>query len=56
MTDPDLADATYIELLTPEIVEEILIKEKAGSDSADLGRPDGALEPRRGVGRARHPR
>ena len=28
MTDPDLADATYIEPITPEIVEKIIIKEK----------------------------
>ncbi|OKL45462.1 carbamoyl-phosphate synthase large subunit [Pseudovibrio exalbescens] len=28
MTDPDLADATYIEPITPEIVEQIIAKEK----------------------------
>lgn len=28
MTDPELADATYIEPLTPEILEKIIIKEK----------------------------
>src|SRR5215210_601841 len=28
MTDPEMADATYIEPLTPEIVEAIIIKEK----------------------------
>jgi carbamoyl-phosphate synthase large subunit len=28
MTDPELADATYIEPLTPELVEAIIIKEK----------------------------
>ena len=28
MTDPELADATYVEPLTPETVEQILIKEK----------------------------
>lgn len=28
MTDPSLADSTYIEPLTPEIVEKIIIKEK----------------------------
>ncbi len=28
MTDPSLADATYIEPITPEMVEKILIKEK----------------------------
>src|SRR5712672_2032497 len=29
MTDPDLADATYIEPITPEFVEKIIIREKA---------------------------
>lgn len=28
MTDPDLADATYIEPLTPEIVEKVIIEER----------------------------
>ena len=28
MTDPELADATYVEPLTPEMVEAIIIKEK----------------------------
>ncbi|MFO0388739.1 MAG: carbamoyl-phosphate synthase large subunit [Alphaproteobacteria bacterium] len=28
MTDPDLADATYIEPITPEMVEKIIVKEK----------------------------
>src|ERR1700678_4284387 len=28
MTDPDLADATYIEPITPEIVEMIIAKER----------------------------
>src|SRR5215213_7216865 len=28
MTDPQFADATYIEPLTPEIVEQIIIREK----------------------------
>jgi carbamoyl-phosphate synthase large subunit len=28
MTDPELADATYIEPITPEIVEKIIVKEK----------------------------
>ena len=29
MTDPDLADATYVEPITPEIVEKIIAKERA---------------------------
>ena len=28
MTDPEFADATYIEPITPEIIEKIVIKEK----------------------------
>jgi carbamoyl-phosphate synthase large subunit len=28
MTDPDLADATYIEPITPDIVEQIIVREK----------------------------
>ena len=28
MTDPDLADATYVEPITPEIAEKIIAKEK----------------------------
>ncbi len=29
MTDPDMADATYVEPITPEIVEKIIAREKA---------------------------
>jgi carbamoyl-phosphate synthase large subunit len=28
MTDPELADATYVEPLTPEMIEQIIVKEK----------------------------
>jgi carbamoyl-phosphate synthase large subunit len=28
MTDPDLADATYVEPITPEIVAKIIVKER----------------------------
>ncbi len=28
MTDPDFADATYIEPITPEVIETIIAKEK----------------------------
>jgi len=28
MTDPDLADATYVEPITPEVVEKIIAKER----------------------------
>ena len=49
MTDPDLADATYIEPITPEMVEKIIAKERPGRPAADHGRPDGA-EHRAGAG------
>ena len=42
MTDPDLADATYIEPITPEIVAKIIEKERPGCAPADHGRADGA--------------
>ncbi len=42
MTDPDLADATYIEPITPEIVEQIIARERA------RGHPIGALLPTMG--------
>src|SRR6187431_2751753 len=37
MTDPELADATYIEPLTPEILEEIIAKEKPEAILPTLG-------------------
>jgi len=37
MTDPEFADATYIEPITPEIIEKILIKEKPDAILATLG-------------------
>ncbi len=42
MTDPDLADATYIEPITPEIVELIIARERRG------GHPISALLPTMG--------
>jgi carbamoyl-phosphate synthase large subunit len=42
MTDPELADATYIEPITPEMVEKIIAREKAN------GHPIGALLPTMG--------
>ena len=42
MTDPDLADATYIEPITPEIVAQIIAKERPDALLADHGRPDRA--------------
>ena len=44
MTDPDLADATYIEPITPEIVAKIIAKERSPAirAAADHGRADRA--------------
>jgi carbamoyl-phosphate synthase large subunit len=42
MTDPDLADATYIEPITPAIVERIIVRER------DCGYPIDALLPTMG--------
>ena len=37
MTDPEFADATYIEPITPEIIEQIILKEKPTAILATLG-------------------
>src|SRR5947209_19183674 len=37
MTDPELADATYVEPLTPEIVERIIEKERPDAVLPTLG-------------------
>src|SRR6187401_1487248 len=37
MTDPEFADRTYIEPITPEIVEKIIIKEKPDALLPTLG-------------------
>jgi carbamoyl-phosphate synthase large subunit len=37
MTDPDMADATYVEPLTPEIVEQIIAKERPEALLPTLG-------------------
>ena len=42
MTDPDFADATYIEPITPEIVEKIIEKERPDARCSHDGRPDRA--------------
>ena len=63
MTDPELADRTYIEPLTREYVEEIIRIESAMLGrglrqvcaASDGGRTDGA-EPRRRSGRRGHSR
>ncbi len=46
MTDPDLADATYVEPITPEIVAKIIEKERPDALLPDHGRPDGAQHAR----------
>jgi len=54
MTDPELADATYVEPLTPEVLEAIIQKEKPDVLLPTLG---GANGPQfgGGGGRKRHP-
>ncbi|MFM8672002.1 MAG: carbamoyl phosphate synthase large subunit, partial [Candidatus Nanopelagicus sp.] len=37
MTDPEFADATYIEPITPEVIEKILAKERPDAVLATLG-------------------
>ena len=37
MTDPDMADATYIEPITPETVERIILKEKPDAILPTMG-------------------
>ena len=37
MTDPDFADATYIEPITPEVIETIIAKEKPDAVLPTLG-------------------
>jgi carbamoyl-phosphate synthase large subunit len=37
MTDPEVADATYIEPLTPEFVEKVIAKERPDALLATLG-------------------
>src|SRR5437764_8717943 len=39
MTDPEFADATYVEPITPEAVEKILIREAAGGHAIDAVLP-----------------
>ena len=42
MTDPEFADRTYIEPISPEVIEAILEREKAGRHPANDGWPDRA--------------
>jgi carbamoyl-phosphate synthase large subunit len=41
MTDPELADATYVEPLTPEVVERIIAQERRGVAARLEGVRDG---------------
>lgn len=42
MTDPEMADATYVEPITPEVVEQVIAKERPGRTAAHPRWPDGA--------------
>ena len=55
MTDPDFADATYIEPLVADVLERIIAKERPDAVLADAGRADGA-EPGDGARRERRAR
>src|SRR6266705_1251307 len=46
MTDPEFADRTYIEPITPESVEKIIVREVA--EMKRLGRPESHLTPTKG--------
>ena len=37
MTDPEMANRTYIEPLTPDIVEKVIAKEKPDAQDVDVG-------------------
>ena len=55
MTDPEFADATYVEPITPEFVEKVIAKERPDALLADPGRPDRAQHRDR-AGRGRRAR
>ena len=40
MTDPELADATYVEPLTVEVLDRVIAREKPTRDPADARRAD----------------
>ena len=42
MTDPEFADATYVEPITPEFVEQVIAKERPGRAARHPRRPDRA--------------
>ena len=55
MTDPEFADATYIEPITPEYVEKVIAAGAPGRTARDPRRPDRA-ERHRGAAPARRAR
>ena len=55
MTDPHVADRTYVEPLTAEFLELVIARERPDALLAGLGGQTGA-EPRRRARRPRHPR
>ena len=42
MTDPEFADATYVEPITLDVLEKVIAKERPDARAAHAGRPDGA--------------
>ena len=56
MTDPEFADRTYIEPITPEIVEKIIVKEKPDALLPTLGGQTGAEHARWTLLRSRRAR
>ena len=52
MTDKDIADRVYIEPLTVEVVEQLILEGEAGQRAADPGRT-GRTEPGHGTGGSR---
>ena len=54
MTDKDIADRVYIEPLTVEVVEQLILKEKPGQRTSYPWR-SGRTEPCNGAGRSRIP-
>ena len=55
MTDPEFADATYVEPITPEFVEKVIAKERPDALLATLGGQT-ALNAAMALARARRPR
>ena len=55
MTDPGLADRTYVEPITAEFIERVIKKRAPGRAAAHAGRPDRS-ERRRRTGKGRHAR